>query len=203
MNKKLLFALTSLAIMTLMLVGCGPPSEFAPPRKGEAYSDAVAHICEGEIDPDVVSRLQAYVPSDGINKIALFKEDEDGNFRLGSGGPQEWHVNSRGVWSVLETKELELVACVLWVESELKDTCRYVNAANQMSMGTIKTYNVTRQIVLYEASTGEIIGTSPLIYSSPRKCPSTSSLDAGEVDYYYGYAKEDDLINFLQPFVEP
>jgi hypothetical protein len=204
MNKKLLFALASLAIMTLMSVGCVSSDDCAPPRKEEAYASAVAHICDGEIDPDVASMVKAYTPSDGINKIVLFEEDKNGKFNPDERGPQEWYVNWVGDGcGILETKELELVACVLWVESELKDTCKYYGA-NMTPGGRIETYTVIRQIVLYEASTGEIIGTSPLLYNFPNKCPSEASFhDADDVKYYYGKVEEDEVINFLQPFIEP
>jgi len=206
MNKKLLFALVSLAIMTLMLVGCGSSDDCAPPRKEEAYASEIARICDGKIDPDVASRLKAYTPSDGINKIMLFEENKNGKFEFESWWePQEWKVNWVGDGcGIFEAKELELVACVLWVESELKDTCKYVNAANGIIKGRIEAYTVIRQIVLYEASTGEIIGTSPLLHNFPKQCPSEASFhDEDDVIYYYGEVEKDEIINFLQPFVEP
>jgi hypothetical protein len=150
--------------------------------------------CGGE---DTVPGVMEYDPSDGVNKVVIFVENEQGSYlpMLPFDFPVEGWLTSS---NVRET-EAELVACLTVLDLKERGHCSYRGAS---SSGTIIKFRVTYEITLYEAATGEVLATGQI--SGPEgDCPQHAGFAEDNVKVQYGLPSKDELVAFLRPYVEP
>jgi hypothetical protein len=193
--KKMSFTLISLTIVSVLLAGCMASTN-------GVFRDSMWKLCDGEMDREIsnaFSNAMVYAPSDGINKIVVLVQSNDGDFN-------KLHYSQfpNADYSAENMAETELVACLLFEESQEAGSCPYIitdGSGKVVGSETIQRFDVKYQGIVYEAKTGEVVTTFQVEGNSPA-CDNSLQWSRGELKQAYASPDSGELFLNLQPYIE-
>ena len=141
------------------------------------------------------------VSESGPHPVILFTETDGGVLITSSIDlPSGWAVEEDSNFE--DNSELaatELVACAQVETTEANGTSCDLEGEDGETV-TLDLVDVTYSLAVYEATTGEEVGSDTLEAAST-DCPTFVFVDEGQTDYF-NTPSEDDYINALKPYVE-
>jgi hypothetical protein len=188
------------SFLLLAVVACG--GEATPtvePTERPLMSFDFEDVCRR----GTVEKAPAYEPEAGSGKIhplVVFKRDPDNDsfFHMSPTSlelPIPWMVDTGEDHGVVE-----LVVCIDGVDNSLADDCAYEDDETGEEY-MLHIYNTTYQVTVYEAKTGEEVG-STTVEATFDDCPMLHMFSDQEEDSY-AYPPAGPLEEFLQQYVEP
>jgi hypothetical protein len=192
-------------LLALALGGCGEdspigdviggePAETATPRP--LYSFDFEATCTGQ----GVADATPYQPDDGVNKVIIFIREGESEPYIEHTTFVEAFPSAEWLPEFEKYEAAELVACLTVAEREFVERCEYTSDEDN-TVSYLETYNSIYEVTLYEATTGEVVDSGAL-YGPSDGCPMFAFFSGDEVEIEDGEPVAD-LIEFLQPYVEP
>jgi hypothetical protein len=202
MFKHVLLVVVS--ILALAVIGCGAgsiPAVATPiPAATETPRPLYSFDFEGTCVGQGVSAATPYTPDDGVNKVIIFSREGENESFIEQTIFVEAFPSAEWLPEFEKYEAAELVACMTVTEREFVEECEYTND-NDNTISLLQTHNTTYDITLYEATTGEVVDTGSL-YGPSDGCPVFAFFSGDETEIHDGEPVAD-LIDFLQPYVEP
>jgi len=200
MLKRVL--ITGGTFLALSVIACGAgslplgPSPTETPTPRPLYSFDFEGACVGQ----GVGHAKPYYPDDGVNKVIIFVRDSENDPYVERTTFVDTFPSEEWLPVFEQYEAAELVACLTVTKRELVERCEYTSD-NDNTVSYVETYNSTYEVVLHEATTGKEVDRAEL-YGPSDGCPSFWLFTGDETDVSDGEPAAD-LIEFLQPYVEP
>lgn len=194
-----------LLAFTILLSSCGSDDDpgadtgstpATTPPAAQLFPDDFEVVCSGATQ----SKAADYATTE-THKAVYFETYEDELLDQSSRLPADWTVtfdaNSDAYAAV------DVVACGVRTAEELGQTCEGYEDDESGTLGSVNWYTGTYELTAYEARTGVALGSTTL-EADDNECPMIASFDEGEDEIdMYDSPKEEDVIKFLKPFVQP
>jgi hypothetical protein len=202
---------------TLIIAGCGGASPVgsgsapaaqtdAPPAPGVSAAPAAsAAVPEVNILTDFgdvcrsvrLAGATAYDPGRaGVHPLVTMSGEAPAYATAGSGLPDQWDP------AVGQEQTVELVACLERVSSTVSQTCTgYKDNDDQDTGNTVEVYDVTYDVRLIAATTGEVVAQTQL-EATGASCPMLVFFTEGETVKPWYAEPSDALTAWLAPYVE-
>lgn len=205
MSLSSLRAAGLLLAATILLTSCGSDEDpgadtgstpATTPPAAQLFPDDFEVVCSGATQ----SKAADYATTE-THKALYFETYEDDLLDQSTRLPDDWTVlfdaNTDAYAAV------DVVACGVRTAEKLAQKCEGYEDDESGTLGSVNWYTGTYELTAYEARTGTELGSTTL-EATDNECPMIASFDEGEDEIdMYDSPKEEDVIKFLKPFVQP